>query len=82
MTGFTTPDVFYFGNLAGESYYDVSTGHYVVNSLDQSATRRHWGETATIANLYDHNRDGTVGSLDNDVIDANVFAQLIQLVVA
>lgn len=78
-TGLATPDVFYFGNLPGESYYNVSTGHFVVNALDSSATQQHLGETATIENLYDHDRNGTVTSADVSVATGNVNSRLIQL---
>ena len=78
-TGLQTADVFYFGNLAGESYFNVSSGYYVINSFDSSATQQHVGETATVQNLYDHNRDGTVTSADVAVATGNVNAKLIQL---
>jgi hypothetical protein len=76
-TGLTSPDVFYFGNLVGESYIDASTGR--INAFDSATTRQHWGETATVTNLYDHNRDGSVGSADSDIVTGNLGAQLILL---
>jgi len=76
----TSPDVFYSANLAGESEYDVVTGYFIVNAYDSSQTHLHEGETATVANLYDHNRDGSVTADDTQIAWDNVNARLIQLV--
>ncbi len=79
-TGLAQPDAFYFGNLMGESYYNISSGNFVVNALDSSATEQHKGQSALIDSLYDHNRDGSITSLDVGVSTGNVNKTLIVLV--
>ncbi|HZN68882.1 MAG TPA: proprotein convertase P-domain-containing protein [Tepidisphaeraceae bacterium] len=69
-TGLTQEDVFYVGNLVGEStHVDTSAGPFSVNAHDLVATRGAIGtDPATVANRYDHNRDGRV-----DVVDFNLL---------
>lgn len=78
-TGLTSPEVFYYGNLVGESYYNAVTGYFVINALDSSATQQKVGQSATIANLYDHNRDGSVTSVDVAISNGNINTKLIAL---
>ena len=60
-TRLPTPDVFYFGNLAGDTGGPALT----VDTLDIARTRSAMPTpAATIDSLYDHNRDGRVNSID------------------
>src|SRR5207247_4598304 len=62
-TGLTSPDVFYFGNMVGET--GDRPGYAVVNSLDLVKVRRRLrGRTAGLAEPCDFNRDGRVNVLD------------------
>lgn len=63
-------DVFYFGNLIGESYFSVAYGQWRVGTIDTNATKANYG-TALIDNLYDFNRDGIVNIGDEDISKAN-----------
>jgi hypothetical protein len=56
-----------------------ATGYFVINSFDSSTTQQHLNETATVQNLYDHNRDGSVTPTDVAVASGNVNSKLIQL---
>ena len=63
-TGLAAPDVFYFGNLVGETG-DAATP-LRVSPLDLVATRRNSTPTrsAALDSPYDHNLDGRVNALD------------------
>jgi hypothetical protein len=62
-TGLAAADVFYFGNLVGETGNTATS--LAVTSLDVLKTRNALGVTAaTVASPYDFNRDGRVNSLD------------------
>lgn len=70
-TGSATPinqDVFYFGNLRGETG-DVAKGAtaVAVTPLDALRTRRAMNRPAALNSAYDHNRDGRVNVLDRIV---------------
>jgi hypothetical protein len=61
-TGLAAPDVFYFGNLVGETGDAVTPLR--VTALDVAGTRAHLGESAGLDSRFDHNRDGVVNALD------------------
>jgi hypothetical protein len=65
-TGLAQPDVFYFGNLVGDSGEGNSPTVARVNALDLAAVRRRFITTATaqITNPFDADRDGKVNALD------------------
>lgn len=61
-TGLTAPEVFLFGNLAGET---GAPGPLAVTALDVFNTRAAISATpATVTNSRDHNRDGVVNVVD------------------
>ena len=77
FTGNAAPDVFYFGNLVGETGDRLSPLR--VSSADLANTRRNFsppGEAVTPTNPYDFNRDGKVNALDLAIDRANVFHAL------
>jgi hypothetical protein len=62
-TGLTTPDVFYFGNLVGET--DAAETAMKVDAQDVLATRAALGGGAAgVTNTFDLNRDGAVDAKD------------------
>ena len=66
-TGLPSPDVFYFGNLVGESGKPPTNGQFTVTSSDEAAARNDpHGLTnpAAITNLHDYDRDGKVNATD------------------
>ena len=69
-TGLTRPDVFYFGNLIGETG-DGAGGRLAVTMLDFLRTRRALSPQAAVTNAYDFNRDGRVSVLDLALSRAN-----------
>jgi hypothetical protein len=78
-TGLTSPDVFYFGHLAGETGNAAgnATGGFAVNAADLRATRsRLFSRNAPITSRYDFNRDGRVNSLDLLTVRLNRLAAL------
>jgi hypothetical protein len=68
-TGLLQPDVFYFGNLIGETNDGAQRpGSRTVNTSDYYRTRASIGTTAAIANPYDFNRDRKVDAKDLAVV--------------
>ena len=76
-TGLTTPDVFYFGNLVGDTMN--SPGTFRVDSRDAVRIRNAQLKPATVASLYDHNRDGRVTAQDQVIARANSAAALARV---
>ena len=74
-TGLARSDVFYFGNIPGETGDDRAFA--TVSSEDYVRTRRNASPTADVTNDYDHNRDGRVSPLDVGVVYGNFGATLI-----
>jgi hypothetical protein len=69
-TGLPQPDVFYFGNLAGDTGND--RGAPVVNATDLARVRRDLGRTTPAAlAASDFNRDGKVNATDLAVARTN-----------
>lgn len=73
-TGLAAPDVFYFGNLVGDT--GDGTTSAVVNSADLRRTRAQMGKSAGVASAVDHRRDGRVNSLDIAAVRGNLFQSL------
>jgi hypothetical protein len=69
-TGLGASDVFYFGNLGGETGDDPNNAR--VNALDLGRTKAHLNETANISSPYDHNHDGRINALDIGAIKVNL----------
>jgi hypothetical protein len=76
-TGLGADDVFYFGNLAGET--GDSPAVMRVTALDVAAVKRTLGGTATLDARTDFNRDGKVNALDVAAAKANL-ARTIELI--
>ena len=77
-TGFALPEVFYFGNLVGET--GDAGSPLRVGSLDLAGVRRRLNTTALIDNPYDFNRDGRVNALDLAAVRANLNRTLAPLI--
>jgi hypothetical protein len=70
-TGLTAPDVFYFGNLVGDTGND--RGAPVVNAADVQATLRALGKTdAASLSRFDFNRDGKINAADVLIVRNNL----------
>jgi hypothetical protein len=76
-TGLTAPDVFYFGNLAG----DTGDAGATVTAVDLSRTRAQLGRAAAANSPYDHRRDGRIDVRDVAAVRANLF-QSVRLITA
>jgi hypothetical protein len=64
-TGLQAPDVFYFGNLIGETGDISPTSELVVNALDLAAVKRNLTTaTVLVTSQYDFNKDGRINALD------------------
>jgi hypothetical protein len=72
---FAADDVFYFGNLAGETG-DESAGA-TVTANDVLRTRAHLGRSTSLADWFDFNRDGRVNALDQAIGRANFSRNLV-----
>jgi hypothetical protein len=76
-TGLAAPDVFYFGNLAGDTGdHPAGATQAVVNGTDYAATRAHMYEAAAPDSRFDHRRDGRINTMDIATVRANQFQTL------
>jgi hypothetical protein len=80
-TGLARPDVFYFGNLAGDTG-DGNTAPFRVNALDLARVKRALNSTSAVTGRFDLNRDGHVNALDLGVIKANLNRTLAPMTAA
>jgi hypothetical protein len=72
-TGLAAPDVFYFGNLVGETGDgDFKTRAMPsITAADLAAVRRQRNADAPITSVVDFNRDGRVNAIDLATVRAN-----------
>jgi hypothetical protein len=78
-TGLAQPDVFFFGNLVGETGDPRAREpeSLQVTAVDLAATRRAISPApAPTASRFDHNRDGVISALDVDVVRSNLGTSL------
>ena len=73
-TGLSAPDVFYFGNLIGESGDGATPLR--VGALDLAAVKRGLNTTAGVESPFDFNRDGRVNALDLALARQNLNRRL------
>jgi hypothetical protein len=74
-TGLERPDVFYFGNLAGETG-DNDAAPFRVNALDLAAVKKNLNTNAPVTSRYDFNRDGRINALDVAALKQNLGRSL------
>jgi hypothetical protein len=75
-TGLREPDVFYFGNLVGESN-DQPSHAPIITMRDVLAVRRELGtRNATVTNRVDFDRDGDVDAMDLLAVRKNIGGSL------
>jgi hypothetical protein len=83
-TGLAAPDVFYFGNLIGDTHMNAN-GEYITLAEDWSATRSavnaHYGAARLLDDEYDHDRDGFYTAADYQIVHDNFFASLYLITV-
>ena len=82
-TRLASPDVFYFGNLVGETPRAGSTPPFVINALDVLDTRSRLTRRAglPVTEVADHNKDGRVNAWDYAIVRANYGRTLNTLAV-
>lgn len=73
-TGLRSPDVFYFGNLVGET--GDAGSPLAVNAIDLAVVRGRMGQPASITDPADFNRDGRVDAIDLGIAQANLLHRL------
>jgi uncharacterized delta-60 repeat protein len=73
-TKLAAPDVFYFGNLIGDTGDGATT--FRVNAIDLGGVKRELNHTSTITGHYDLNRDGRINALDLGAVKANLNRSL------
>jgi hypothetical protein len=72
---FPTDDVFYFGNLVGETGDDP--GGATVTTADVLGTRAHQSRPTSLTDRFDFNRDGRVNALDQAIARADFSGKLV-----
>jgi ELWxxDGT repeat protein len=72
-TGLTTPDVFRFGNLRGDTGGPGTPG---IDARDLLGTRAAIGSRGEASDAFDHNRDGRVNVLDLVVVRSSLSNEL------
>ena len=78
-TGLDSPDLFYFGNLVGDTGTGNTSTQAVVDQTDTTAITANPASSASITNVADINRDGSVNSQDLSLATANAGATLAML---
>ncbi|MCH8046032.1 MAG: pre-peptidase C-terminal domain-containing protein [Planctomycetes bacterium] len=76
-TGLTEPDVFYVGNVVGDTGLGNQPDLVLVDQADRAATRsnsRSFFSPAPIDFPFDFNRDGLVDGVDRAIVRANLSA--------
>jgi hypothetical protein len=76
-TGLSSPDVFYFGNLVGETGDPTQTGTASTGAVDLVRLRGNlFTSPVSVTSRYDFNRDGRVSALDLGSLRGNLFQSL------
>jgi hypothetical protein len=76
-TGLAAPDVFYFGNLAGDTGDAAGAGATLrVNAVDLAGVKKALNTASDLTGRYDFNRDGKVNALDLGAVKANLNRSL------
>ncbi len=70
-TGLPQSDVFYFGNLVGDSFFDSPPLVFTTNVSDEIGVRNHYNFLQPITNVYDFNKDSLVNVADELLVRAN-----------
>jgi len=68
-TGLSSPDVFSFGNLIGETGDGAASR---VTALDLSAVKRALNSNSAVSSVTDFNRDGRTNALDMSIVKRNL----------
>lgn len=74
VTGLPSADVFYFGNLVGETGDSATAA--VVTAADFTATRSRLTALSGVTGRHDFNRDGRVNSLDLSLVRGSMFGTI------
>jgi ELWxxDGT repeat protein len=74
-TGVQNPDVFYIGNLVGDTG-DADAAPFRVNALDLAGIKRALASTTSIGGRFDFNRDGRINALDVAAVKQNLGRSL------
>jgi hypothetical protein len=69
--GLAAPDVFSFGNLAGDTG-DSAAAPFRVNALDLGGVKRELNRNSGPDGRFDFNRDGKVNALDLGIVKSNL----------
>ena len=73
-TGLSSPDVFYFGNAAGDSGLGDTAALAKVDGSDYTAAINNIvGLTTAVGNVMDYNKDGKVDSSDANTVINGIF---------
>jgi beta-glucanase (GH16 family)/regulation of enolase protein 1 (concanavalin A-like superfamily) len=67
-TGLPAPDVFYFGNLIGDTANDAAGPAAIVSAADLATLRIAAGMPTTVATSADVNKDGVVDAADTGIV--------------
>jgi hypothetical protein len=71
ITALAAPEVFYFGNLAGDTG-DGAAAPFRVNAVDLGGVKRELNRDSRPDGHFDFNRDGKVNALDLGIVKSNL----------
>ncbi len=70
-TGLVASDIFYFGNLVGDSFAGTPPMALVTNVNDEIGVRTHYTFQQPVTNIFDFNKDGLVNVNDELIARTN-----------
>ncbi len=70
-TGLAASEVFYFGNIVGDSFFGSPAGAFTTNVNDEIGVRGHYDFGLPVTNVYDFTKDGLVNVNDELLARAN-----------
>ncbi len=71
-TGLIDSDVFYFGNLVGDTFVGTPPMSFLTNAADEIGVRGHGGFLLPVTNAYDFNKDMVINVADEVFARTNI----------
>ncbi len=72
-TGLPSSDIFYFGNIIGDTFLFTSPVALITGATDEIQARANGGALVPVTNPYDFNKDSFVNATDQIIARSNGF---------